>query len=836
MKTGLFGILMSFILGILLSEYRNLSPNLWVLLVPVLLCVLPFLGRPFHKHLLLLIIFSGLGALGHSHMINGIPADHLRWQIDPEKKAILTGRVISHPEVFPDKTRLLLRAESFDGRTVSGLVQVHVYSPSRASSGKEDSLYLDYGDHLEIRGKFKSPRNAGNPGAFDYVSFLGRKGIRVVGAASEQNIRVMEKGTGNRFLAAIARQKSLFHIFVGASLPKVESSMVKAVITGDRGGISPETREFFIRAGAAHLLAISGLHMGFVAFFCYQFFLTVFRFAMPQVLLRHSYFWTVPARLASVITFFLMPIYTILAGGRTSSVRAAIMIMVFLGAKILERERDLFQTLSLAALILLAWRPCSLFEVDFQLSFAAVTAIVLYLQHSGKTGEDRDSEPRENPAAAAGGMMKRALMKVTQLLLISVLATAGTAPITAAVFHRVSMVGVAANLFLVPLTGLWIVPFGLAAFSLFVIYPPLALWPAKLAGAGSSLLVSGVGLFGSLDWAAPWVFAPSGYWVALYYFLFLFLMILPRLGPIRRVGGILVLSLFFYIGNGWAGRIKADDLLHVRFLDVGQGASTLMVLPDAKTVLIDGGGSYLLSHDVGRKVLLPALLSQGIKRIDIMILTHPHPDHLNGLIGLLEEIPVGEVWDGWEFYPSETYHRFRQLLSERGIPRRFLNREGEKIRIAGVLFEVLRHGAGATRMPDSNINNQSVVLRVTFEEIGILLTGDLEARGEGDLVKRYGTGLETAVLQVPHHGSLSSSSTLFVDAVRPEIAVVQVGAHNSFGLPSSEVLGRYRYIAPQKRLFRTDRNGAVWLRTDGKVIQARTFEDLTGRVPDGPEE
>lgn len=833
MNQPLFKILTAFILGILLAEYVQVSLVLAAVLIPSLLCCSVLLKRPFLQALLLLCVFLSLGAFGETLMMHRVPGDHILWRTVPDEKPLVVGRVISFPETFPDKMRFLLSVQTCGKRKASGIVLLSIY-PSSGHHAAGAMPVLDYGDRVEVSGKFRPPRSYRNPGALDYVSFWKRKGVRVIGSASARQVRLLEKGRGNPVVAWIMRVKKDFHVFLDTSLPAREAGMIKAMVTGERGGIARDLQERFSRSGAAHLLAISGLHMGFLSLFCYRFFLIFFRTVLPVSFLNKSFYWTIPSRLAAIMTFVFLPFYVVLAGGRTASVRAAVMIMVFLAARILERQRDLFQTLILAALVLLGWSPASLFEVDFQLSFAAVTAIVLALRQVPETRED----PLSCVQGRTTGAVRRFFIGTAGLLRMSILAVAATAPITAATFHRVSLVGIATNLVFVPLTGFLILPCGLAAFLLHTAYAPLAVWPARAAGIGCSLLVKGVDLFGSLHYAAPWVFPPAGLMTALYYLGFLLLLTLPEAGRVRRYAGLLMLCLLFFAGNAWYGRLRPDGLLHIRFLDVGQGASTLMILPGGSTVLIDGGGAFDSSYDVGKRVVLPTLLAQGIRRIDVMVLSHPHPDHLNGLLGVLEEIPVGEVWDAWEAYPSQSYRRFRRLLRARHIRRRSLHRDFNTIRVENVDFEVLHHGSGFTHGSNSRVNNDSLVLRATFGDIGFLMTGDLEVDGEKTLLKGRPARLRSAILQAPHHGSISSSSLAFLDAVRPEVAVFQAGPSNRFHFPSSEVLGRYAYLIPRKNILRTDEKGAVWLRTDGKTIRGCTFESghaapFLLRLPDG---
>jgi competence protein ComEC len=407
------------------------------------------------------------------------------------------------------------------------------------------------------------------------------------------------------------------------------------------------------------------------------------------------------------------------------------------------------------------------------------------------------------------------------LFVITCVASAATLPITAAVFHRISWAGMVTNLFFVPLVGFWIVPTGMAGVLLFSIDPALGVFGARAAGTGAALLAKGVHFFSAIKGSGLWVIPPGGALIAVYYLLFGAWVLRDQARDCRRWAGLLLLSVLFVALTGAKGALKGDGQMHVFFLDVGQGSSTLLVLPGGKTVLVDGGGRYGSGIDTGKSVILPALLTLGIRRLDAMVLTHPHPDHLSGLIGVLEEFPVGEVWDEWERYPSEAYARFRESLQDKGVPRRSIRGAGGPVWIDSVRFEALSGGPGGAHRSNSEVNNASLVLKATFGKVSLLVPGDLEQEGEMRLVRTCPEKLKSTLLLVPHHGSFSSSHSTFLHAVQPLCAVIPVGFQNPFGLPSSTVLGRYQYISPEKALFRTDRDGCIQIRTDGTGIWVR---------------
>jgi competence protein ComEC len=829
MRRTLLGILTAYIAGVLISEYYPLPDLCFFILVPLLLLFTFLKSLKGRLPLLFALVFLSIGALAHSFSLHQLPKDHLLFLLTPNERSTVLGVIRSFPEETPEKTHFIVEAESSGGMKTTGQVAVTLFPDTSHSGKKAIPLDLQYGDRIRLTGKFSLPRNFRNPGAFDYASFLFRKGIHLTLAASGKNIRVLSRGCGNPFIAWIFRQKQSFHAFVQRHLGEPEAGLLMAMIAGDRSGVGEETRAFFTDAGAAHLLAISGLHIGFVSLFLYTLFVLCLRFALPESMLRESRFWLMPSRLAAMGTFLFLIYYTTFVGGRASTMRAAIMVGLFLLAHIVERRSDLLYTLMVAAMVLLIVRTASLFEVDFQLTFAAVSAMILYAQTIPEEKGETASHLRrlETISFRRRGItvLKKIMAWVAQLAAMTVLAFAATMPLVASTFHRVSAAGLLSNLVLVPLTGFWIVPCGIVTYGLYLLTPSLAIPCLKLTAMGLSLLMKGVFFFGTFPGAARWVFPPSIPFMILFYLAFFALLLIPQLTKNLRISAILILSVLFVLGVSTVGKRKADNSLHMIFFDVGNASSTLLVLPDSKTVLIDGGGAYHSSWDMGTKVLLPSLLTLGINRIDLMILTHPHPDHLNGLVGLLAEIPVGEVWDAWETYPSDLYRRFRQIIAEQRIRRRYVRNKGTSLDLGGVRMEVLSHGPAVGKGPQTSVNNGSIVLKVTYGRVSLLCMADLEAEGEQQLLKRYSGSLRSTILQVGHHGSLTSSTETFLDVVRPEVAVISAGRHNRFHHPATKVLGRLLYMAPRKSLYRTDQDGAIEITTDGKRWWAHTIAE-----------
>jgi len=278
---------------------------------------------------------------------------------------------------------------------------------------------------------------------------------------------------------------------------------------------------------------------------------------------------------------------------------------------------------------------------------------------------------------------------------------------------------------------------------------------------------------------------------------------------IRRERLLLLVLLAAVVAVWWSAWGAVSGGLLVTVLDVGQGDSILVQAPSGRTILIDGGGQrgqQTSGYDVGKEVVVPALLARGVKRIDVLVITHPHEDHVGGLAAVIDAVPVKMVLDPELDYHSELYDRLRQEMRRRKIQTRRAT-EGQQINLGdGIHVEVLNPPDPRLRGTDSEVNNNSVVLRLTDGSLSMLFAGDIERTGALRMA-RLGEGVRSTVLKVPHHGSRGAAIPQFVDAVRPQLAVISVGAHNEYDHPSQEMLDELKRVGAQG--MRTDRDGAV---------------------------
>jgi len=413
-------------------------------------------------------------------------------------------------------------------------------------------------------------------------------------------------------------------------------------------------------------------------------------------------------------------------------------------------------------------------------------------------------------------------------LVLSVAAFLGTAPILASAFHRISPVGILANLLIVPLSGLLTGAGMLFALLATAIPRSLGLF-AALIRILIDLLVDVAGWFARMPLASVRLFSPSAPMVVCYYLALGAGLMAARQRWLRWIALAAALAFVILVG---ARLVPFPQNPRVR-ITVLEGEAIVLELPGTRTILIDGGGLFDDRFDIGEQVVVPFLLSHWIGRLDLVVLSHPHPDHLNGLMAVLRHLPVGQVWDGGQRVATATYLWFEEVLRDKRIPHK-IYRAGHKtsefdpVQIT-VLHPPMALLRGSPRGYFSDVNSNSLVLAVRYGNVNLLLPGDIEDEAERLLLERE-ADLSAQVLKVPHHGGRTSSGLPFLDRVRPTVAVVSAGHRNRFGHPHQETLERYR--ANGIDLHRTDRDGAVTVSTDGNTVEVATMRGSSRRRAD----
>jgi competence protein ComEC len=396
---------------------------------------------------------------------------------------------------------------------------------------------------------------------------------------------------------------------------------------------------------------------------------------------------------------------------------------------------------------------------------------------------------------------------------VSITAQLGVLPFIASVFNRVTFSSLVLNLAAIPLVGL-IMGLGYIFLLLSLLNPFLAGILARCIDFMVGILVAISHLFDPIPFLSFRIPTPPPL-VILGYFLFLGLLLVPKKFPGQKLittfgFSHFLLTLVIYPFS------SSSRTLKITFIDVGQGDSILVEFPGQKKMLIDGGGTPENTFDIGEYVVSPFLWEKGIKRIDYLVLTHAHPDHLNGLKAVARNFRIMEFWEAFSPQNDDSYEKLKKQLSSKTIQRRMFR--GQEETISGVNVQVLNPVQTSPYVSMVH-NDQSLVLRISYGRTSFLLTGDIEEEAEKELV-RSSFCLQSQMLKSPHHGSDSSSSKEFLLAVAPDFTLISVGTGNRYGLPDPIVLERYERLGI--KIYRTDRDGAVEVSSNGQLLFFRT--------------
>lgn len=789
MRSPAVALAAAFVAGLFLSELSSAPPELAGFSAAALLSVAAALAR-FEKlggTALVLVAYGLLGlAAGEARALESrqstlLATYHRLGEKSFEGPSRIEGRLRREPELGPDLAFLTLDSETI--RVGGGAYRAEGGLRARVSGELRDRLRgLAASDRISFWGRLDEPSSFGNDGGFDVRRYFERGRLDLT--ASVKSALLVERETSARSCKAwVSRLRIAASRRLESALgdPSRETlGVVVALLTGDREMLSPELEELYRDAGIFHVMAISGAQVAMVIL---VFYFVLRRLGASEV----ATLWTL---------LLVVPFYAAFCGSGPPVVRAALAASVVLGARLLSLDRPHVNALALAALLLLLWEPLWLEDPGFQLSFAAMAAI-LWL-----------TEPLANRL--------RPLGLLATPLSVSIAAQAVVVPITAWHFHGLTWVAPLASLVAVPLSGA-IVIVGLALVPLSGV-PLLSDLLSLGAHVGVALLTGTARLASELPGATLAVARPSFLWMLAYYGALACLR--HGRGRVRALSvlvlGALLLALPFEKGE----TLSEPERLTLTALDVGHGDAIVLSLPEGQRVLVDGGGLPATSFDVGERVVLPYLLDHGGRRLDAVVLTHADYDHIGGLFAIVDSMNVREVWESGASWERPAYRRLRQAARRRGVALRRL-RAGESFRWGGVLWEVLAASGAPGMESPADENDRSIVMRLTLGESSVLLTGDAGEKLERALLSR-GIPLEADVLKVAHHGSQSSTSAPFLDAVRPRFAILSSRQNVGWPLPSPTVLDRLR--GKGIAYARTDEHGAVTVRLDANGgMEVETF-------------
>ncbi len=694
-------------------------------------------------------------------------------ELDARPPLLLEGIVREAPQLRPD--RVQMNVDLVGTATAIGAPLTPVVGRVGVSIDGATEACGDPGDRVRVYAKVAPVRANDFPGGVPRRALAARRGITAYANAKDaSHCLVVAPREGGGVVTAMERLRAALHEAIGRGLPGARAAVVRAFATGDTSGIDDDTNDAFIRSGLSHLLAVSGLNLAIVS----GLFVIGVAFVLRRV--RRVSLGPGVKPTSAVIAIPFVVLYTLLVGASPSAVRAAAMVLALLSARIVGRVAEAWSMLAFALLAMVAWDPTTLGDVSFQLSFAAVVAL-LRIYPALRDAARLSKWPKWS---RAGG----------EVFLASLAATIGTAPLVARHFNRLSLAGLVANVPAAPLSSLVLVPLSLVGGLLGCVSDALAAPVLAVAGWAAQGLV----------WIAEWSAAlplssivlptPTIPEAILFYGAVIGFTNRPLSRRWVTVGALSLTLMVGSISATYVGRWASDDVT-LTFLPVGHGDAVWVELPGGATMLVDTGPPGW-GRDAAERVVVPFLLHRRHRRVDVVVITHPDADHAGSLPTVLERLDVGEVWvNGDPRAPIPGLSEaVRQVRVSAGMSRTF----GEAV------VRVLAP-SGAPQTYGSE-NDASVVLEIARGDRRVLLTGDIEEEGEARLLAG-GQVRRADVVKAPHHGSRTSSTEPFVAAVGAEHVICTVGVRDRFGHPHAEVLARWRGAGA--KVWRTDLHGAV---------------------------
>ena len=629
----------------------------------------------------------------------------------------------------------------------------------------QDIPSIKYGDSLYIEGEFKQPEEARNYKGYNYKQYLKTK--KIIGTVELEKAKILKSSNGS-FIHNIQKY---IRDTINGTLTDEEGNLLLAILLGDKDKLSEDIQESFKTSNLSHMLAVSGAHVSYIIL------------GLTYVL-QNSIIGKKNGKIVCII--FLLAFMAI-TNFTPSVIRACIMAILTLFSSIIYRKSDVYTNISVAALITLIFNPYSLLDLGFQLSYGGTIGIIIFIK--------RIQEKKSN---------SKVINYIKQMALVSIYANIIIIPIMMYHFNTVSFTFIISNIMASPILGIIVIT-GFLFIIASITVKPLTRLIAIFIKPILSILIKISQICSKLPFSNILVVTPYMFNVISYYAIILYCIKSKKNNKCKIIICLLIvlilINFIIYI---------FPQKLRIFFIDVGQGDSTLIITPDKKTVLIDGGGSD--SFDVGEKVLLPYLLDRRILKVDYVLISHFDTDHCGGILTIMEKVKVKNIIISEQAEHSENYERFKKLMIHKKI-RLIEVKKGDKIKIGRysefkILFPTSR------LLSENPLNNNSIVAQFNYNNFKMLFTGDIEKLAEQQILKTEKAEIRADILKVAHHGSKTSSIPEFIKAVRPKIALIGVGKNNTFGHPNQQTIKNLENI--KCRIYRTDLQGEIIIKIDQK--------------------
>ncbi|MCH7965336.1 MAG: DNA internalization-related competence protein ComEC/Rec2 [Bacteroidetes bacterium] len=785
-----------FVFGILLLPLVQVNILSLIILIILLLLLTIILKRKrvFEKYNIFLTVISLLLIISLGNITSQFSKVQLNTFVSnlyKEKNVIVSGKIDKIELEREYEIQFLLSADKFMVNDITVNDKMIFLCKLRGNEKGRVEFYqmMKPGFEIELTGRFKKGRERRNPGEFDYNAYLKTKGIEgIITIDTLTNIKVIYESP-ELFSNSIFQVRKYINKQISLMHNSETAALLRGLLLADRREIDQETKTQFINSGVIHVLAVSGLHVGFIAL------IFIILFGRFNIYLR------------SVLTIIGLLLFMILTGVPPSVFRATVMALVIIVAFLTNRSTNIFNSLAIAALIILIINPDEIYSPGFQLSFSAVIAIgVIY--------------PIISRVINRLQIKSKFVRYVLLFMAVSFAAQIGTMPFTLIYFGKLSVIALAANIIVIPAIGIII---SLAVVTLIIgsIFPPIALYYAAANDLITWLMLNLINFTGDLNFSHFRIVGYSIYdSVVFYFFIALFIYFIGRYKTKLAIVILLILTisnviLFSFLDDE---ELLPENQLSVLMVDVGQGDSFIIKFPNNKTALIDAGEATFY-FDYGERVILPLLNYLGIEKIDYGFVSHLDLDHYGGFVALILEDRIGEIYKPALDTSLTKDLKFEKFLKNKNIPITYYDKQSLEIGNCKVYILTNKE---ESEFYSLSSNNRSGILKIVYGESSFLFTGDAEKRVENILIDNYQSFLDVDVLKVGHHGSKTSSYDEFLQYTSPQYALISAGIKNKFGHPAQNVISKFK--SNNVKILRTDKNGAVLMVSNGEQIFAENWK------------
>lgn len=632
---------------------------------------------------------------------------------------------------------------------------------------KKNKKLLEYGDLIKIKGEYSAPEVARNYKGFDYSQYL--KTLNIYGTIKVEESKIINKNQLSPILISINNIKEKMIDNANRNMPKRTANLLLGILIGERDNIQEDIIESFRTANLSHILAVSGAHTSYIIL------------GITYLISKSK----TPKRIGYIITIINLLIFIIITGASYSVVRACIMAIVVIGAKICYRKENFFTSICISLIIILIQNPFAINDIGLKLSFMGTAGIVIF-----------------NKSITNFFIKLKIKQKIAEALSVTFSAQLMIMPITILNFNTISLTFFISNILASPLLGIIII-FGFISIFISSILNPISKILFLILHIFLELLILVSKVTEKIPGSSILVKTPNILFAIVYYILILFFnyFFVIKQNPTRRFhkkiikiitiknikNAFKVIAVVFLIMLLLTRIVRIiNPTLKIYFIDVGQGDSTLIVTPKNKKILIDGGEGKT-------NVLFQYLLDRRINKIDYIIISHFDSDHCNGLIEIIEKMRVENIVMSKQSKESQEYKKILEIIKQKNIKVSSVKAE-DKIIIEKNLYTKILNPAEKFEFQD--LNNNAIVAKLVYKNFSMLFTGDIE-KAEENLAKKYKNELKSTILKVAHHGSKTSTSEKFLKYVEPQIALIGVGENNKFGHPNQITIEKLKNIRSQ---------------------------------------